>query len=218
MKYKFNFLAMIMLAMALVISTAGCPAKGEGQTQENGTGSEPAGERDPVGDSDRETEDGSDVSQQAGGETGGDTENKEAGGNQANVSTENKGAGGDQANVNTEEIDSGSLFAGADLEGYLTGQNGDELICNPIVTEDEDGGGQVAYVEVSVDEEQQIYISCGADTSYERLTMNRAEERAVSLEIISRDSLKTDDSLLIFGSAADTTHWTADRIIVVVWE
>ena len=190
---------MIMLAMALVISTAGCSAKGEGQTQENGTGSEPAGERDPVGDPDRETEDGSDVSQQAGGETGGDTENKEA-------------------NVNTEEIDSGSLFAGADLEGYLTGENGDELNCNPIVTEDEDGGGQVAYVEVSVDEEQQIYISCGADTSYERLTMNRAEERAVSLETISRDSLKTDDSLLIFGSAADTTHWTADRIIVVVWE
>ncbi len=218
MKYKFNFMVMMMLAMTLVMGTAGCSAKGEGQTQENGTGSEPADESDPAGDLDRATENGSDVSQQAGGETGGDTEHKEAGEDQANVSTEEKGIGGDQANVNTKEIDSGSLFVGADLQGFLTEQNGDELICNPIVTEDADGGGQVAYAEVSADEAQQMYISCGADTSFERLTMNRAEERAVSLETISRDSLKTDDSLLIFGSAEDTTHWTAERIIVVVWE
>ncbi len=106
----------------------------------------------------------------------------------------------------------------ADLEGYLKEINGDELICNPTITEDVEGGGQVAYTTVEVDEEQQVYVSCNADTSYELLTMSRASESAVSLETIGKEKLKPDDSLLIYGSASDTTHWTADRVIVIVWE
>ncbi len=216
-KYRFKFMIILAMIAVMGIAAGGCSAGEPDQAADAGTGQ--AGE-------DNVSAGGDDASGQAaggadagGGNNAPDQTGPEGNGAGAGQSGNSEAAGQDTTGTGqAADPDGGALMINADLEGYLKEINGDELICNPTITEDVEGGGQVAYTTVEVDEEQQVYVSCNADTSYELLTMNRASESAVSLETIGKEKLKPDDSLLIYGSASDTTHWTADRVIVIVWE
>ena len=207
------------------------PADGAGTGADDGIGTQNGGTTGADGGTGTQNggagtgADGGTGTQNGGAGTGADSgTGTQNGGTSGEPGSGTDGTGAGQGNgsgagkrAKTTDVDGESLIGDADLEGAILEINGTELVCNPMVTEEVDDG-QVAYQMVGDDVETKIYVSCDDNTSYELLKMSRATESAVSLEGIGREQLKKDDSILVYGSATDTEHWTAERVIVIKWE
>lgn len=112
------------------------------------------------------------------------------------------------------------LFQAANLSGSIMEVSDTEISINAATASTDENGGEILIMDAPSYEDEAgfVHISCGDKTTVQLLTMNRAEEKMISLETVKKSSLTVDSSVLIYGSCQDTTHWTADKIILVVWQ
>lgn len=126
---------------------------------------------------------------------------------------DNKSNGGDTKH-GVEALDEN-----ADLEGSVYDFTETGFSLSPAKTY-EDGGGVVMEQAApgSEDKDELVSVTYSNNCIFQILVMDVASLKEVSREDTTLESIKKQTQVKVYGNCQDTTHWTAERIIIVRWK
>lgn len=117
------------------------------------------------------------------------------------------------------EQDVGAFDENADLEGsvYDFTDAGFSLSMADIYEEGE-GSVMEQAAPGAEDESSLVLITYADNCTFQIVVMDAASLTEVSNENTTSESIKKQTQVKVYGNCQDTTHWTAEKIIIVRWQ
>ncbi len=134
----------------------------------------------------------------------------------------------DEAQGNHNAADSGAsgsrgdgeFYDGANLQGNVVEFSETGFSLSPATTEIDAEGGQVLAHEEpgSESNEDNIQITYTDNTVFQIVTISISSQSELSREDTDKESVKKQSGVAVFGSCQDTDHWTADKILILMYQ
>lgn len=112
--------------------------------------------------------------------------------------------------INADELD-----AGMALSGSVTDFTADGCTIIPIINESTDDGGVVSYeaVEGTEDKSKNVTVTYNDDCIFQLAVLHVGTGKA-ALSSSSKDNIKKQTTLLLYGSFEDTYHLNVSKVII----
>lgn len=116
---------------------------------------------------------------------------------------------------NETVINADELYEGMALSGTVTDFTADGCIVIPIINESTDDGGIVSYVAVegAEDKSKNVTVTYNNDCVFQLAVLDVGTGNA-ALSSSSKDNIKKQTTLLLYGSFEDTYHLNVSKVII----